>query len=299
MRLRPLLQLDSSRAFWDTNGDRPGSHVARPVRGTSTTRPRHVHRRALCVEPLLRRVGRLRRPPPPPRTARVRRPRRGCAGHAARAGARPSGVGDAHLHALPLPDVAVALARAPRRRADVADRLAAPHTVCLDLAGLRGFASRFYPSPTCTRTHTHAHTHTRTHTHAHTHARTHARTRARTHGTSGDRPSPEAPLPLPQVFGSRMWRADNYFYYAYAVGRWDPHCCPRYLRPEHYEALRSSAHRVALHHGPLASAAAIRADFTVGVMSRKCLGGVTEVSRRAATTSRWPRSSTRWTGWAR
>ena len=174
MRLRPLLQLDSSRAFWDTNGDRPGSHVARPVRGTSTTRPRHVHRRALCVEPLLRRVGRLRRPPPPPRTARVRRPRRGCAGHAARAGARPSGVGDAHLHALPLPDVAVALARAPRRRADVADRLAAPHTVCLDLAGLRGFASRFYPSPTCTRTHTH------TRTHAHTHARTHARAHART-----------------------------------------------------------------------------------------------------------------------
>jgi len=66
-----------------------------------------------------------------------------------------------------------------------------------------------------------------------------------------------------EVFGSRMWRADNYFYYAYAVGRWDPHCCPRYLRPEHYEALRSSAHRVALHHGPLASAAASRDDFTV------------------------------------
>ena len=48
-----------------------------------------------------------------------------------------------------------------------------------------------------------------------------------------------------------MWTNDNYFFYGYLTGAFDHDCCPRYLRPQHFAALRryASEGRVTIFHG--------------------------------------------------
>lgn len=45
---------------------------------------------------------------------------------------------------------------------------------------------------------------------------------------------------------------DNYFWRVYVTGRYTPECCPNYLRPEHFAALRDRAGRVRTHTALLA-----------------------------------------------
>ena len=66
-----------------------------------------------------------------------------------------------------------------------------------------------------------------------------------------------------EVLRTRMWSPNNFYYHAYAVGEWTERCCPRYLQPEHFDALRRYADRVTLHHGTWATGAALRNDFTL------------------------------------
>lgn len=44
---------------------------------------------------------------------------------------------------------------------------------------------------------------------------------------------------------------DNYFYMGYIKGRWTHECCPRYLRREHFDVVRSRLSRVRIHTGLL------------------------------------------------
>lgn len=45
---------------------------------------------------------------------------------------------------------------------------------------------------------------------------------------------------------------DNYFWRVYVTGSYSPECCPNYLRPEHFAALRNRAGRVRTHTALLA-----------------------------------------------
>jgi betaine lipid synthase len=67
---------------------------------------------------------------------------------------------------------------------------------------------------------------------------------------------------LEEVLARRMWTKDNYFYYAYIAGKWSKECCPRYMEEKHYKALKANSNRVTLFHGPIASAAKLRDDYT-------------------------------------
>ena len=49
---------------------------------------------------------------------------------------------------------------------------------------------------------------------------------------------------LDRVFRKTLISGDNYFWYAYLYGKYSRQCCPRYLRPENFEALKAAAGRV-------------------------------------------------------
>merc|ERR1719238_1317555 len=52
---------------------------------------------------------------------------------------------------------------------------------------------------------------------------------------------------LERVFRNTHIAGDNYFYYAYLYGKYSRQCCPRYLRPENFAALKEAATRVTVH----------------------------------------------------
>ena len=71
---------------------------------------------------------------------------------------------------------------------------------------------------------------------------------------------PEQTQSIIRVFLTRIfWKThiaqDNYFYYAYLFGRYSRQCCPRYLRPENFEALKAAASRVTVKTALLHEAA--------------------------------------------
>jgi len=66
-----------------------------------------------------------------------------------------------------------------------------------------------------------------------------------------------------EIVQTRMWQADNYFYYGYLVGVFSQDCCPRYMSKEHFHKLQDRIDRVTLCHGTFADAAKLRNDFTV------------------------------------
>eukprot|EP00614_Pseudopedinella_elastica_P000713 CAMPEP_0172591052 /NCGR_PEP_ID=MMETSP1068-20121228/9729_1 /TAXON_ID=35684 /ORGANISM="Pseudopedinella elastica, Strain CCMP716" /LENGTH=1018 /DNA_ID=CAMNT_0013387269 /DNA_START=45 /DNA_END=3101 /DNA_ORIENTATION=- len=69
---------------------------------------------------------------------------------------------------------------------------------------------------------------------------------------------------LEEVLGRRMWMSDNYFYYAYVAGKWDLACCPPYMHPDNFAALKDGVNKkVTLVHGGWADGAETRDDFTV------------------------------------
>jgi S-adenosylmethionine-diacylglycerol 3-amino-3-carboxypropyl transferase len=45
--------------------------------------------------------------------------------------------------------------------------------------------------------------------------------------------------------------ADNYFWQLYFFGQYRPECCPNYLRPEHFETIRSQADKIHTHSSTL------------------------------------------------
>mmetsp|Transcript_12659 Transcript_12659/g.17663 ORF Transcript_12659/g.17663 Transcript_12659/m.17663 type:complete len:917 (-) Transcript_12659:430-3180(-) len=57
-----------------------------------------------------------------------------------------------------------------------------------------------------------------------------------------------------EIFEKIMWEKDNYFYYAYVAGRWDEHCCPRYMMKKHFKTLRDRVDRITLFHGSVCDA---------------------------------------------
>jgi len=57
-----------------------------------------------------------------------------------------------------------------------------------------------------------------------------------------------------EIFEKIMWEKDNYFYYAYVAGRWDEHCCPRYMMKKHFQTLRDRVDRITLFHGSVCEA---------------------------------------------
>lgn len=59
---------------------------------------------------------------------------------------------------------------------------------------------------------------------------------------------------LGEIFEKIMWEKDNYFYYAYVAGRWDTHCCPRYMMQKHFKTLRARVDRITLFHGSFVDA---------------------------------------------
>ena len=66
-------------------------------------------------------------------------------------------------------------------------------------------------------------------------------------GADGDAPA-DAPS-IVRTFIDRIFRkthiaSDNYFYYGYLFGKYSRTCCPRYLRPENFAALKAAAGRV-------------------------------------------------------
>jgi S-adenosylmethionine-diacylglycerol 3-amino-3-carboxypropyl transferase len=56
---------------------------------------------------------------------------------------------------------------------------------------------------------------------------------------------------LNRVFHGTFIARDNYFWYGYLYGRYSRECCPRYLRPEHFPALRARTDRVSIRTGLL------------------------------------------------
>ena len=57
------------------------------------------------------------------------------------------------------------------------------------------------------------------------------------------------------IFRKTLISGDNYFWHAYLYGKYSRQCCPRYLRPENFEALKAAAGRVTvktklLHEAP-------------------------------------------------
>ena len=61
---------------------------------------------------------------------------------------------------------------------------------------------------------------------------------------------------------------DNYFYYGYIYGQYTPQCCPRYLQPQHFAALKDSVGRIDIQTGTLQDVASRYAD---GFFSRYIL----------------------------
>jgi len=57
-----------------------------------------------------------------------------------------------------------------------------------------------------------------------------------------------------EIFEKIMWEKDNYFYYAYVAGKWDEHCCPRYMMKKHFKTLRERVDRITLFHGSVCDA---------------------------------------------
>ena len=51
---------------------------------------------------------------------------------------------------------------------------------------------------------------------------------------------------LERVFRNTHIAGDNYFWYAYLFGKYSRQCCPRYLHPENFEALKQAAGRVTI-----------------------------------------------------
>ena len=56
--------------------------------------------------------------------------------------------------------------------------------------------------------------------------------------------------------------SDNYFYHGYMYGEYTRECCPRYLKPENWETLRKSVHRIDIRTGTLQDVAATYPDGT-------------------------------------
>lgn len=58
---------------------------------------------------------------------------------------------------------------------------------------------------------------------------------------------------MERVFGGDIDQIrENYFYYPYLFGgRWTHQCCPRYLKPEHFETVRDRLNRVSVYTGVL------------------------------------------------
>jgi hypothetical protein len=55
-------------------------------------------------------------------------------------------------------------------------------------------------------------------------------------------------------------RSDNYHYYGYLYGCYSRECCPRYLKPEHFGALRAAVDRIVIRTGTLQDVAATFPD---------------------------------------
>ncbi|GAB5354194.1 hypothetical protein AAMO2058_000098700 [Amorphochlora amoebiformis] len=65
-----------------------------------------------------------------------------------------------------------------------------------------------------------------------------------------------------EIFEKIMWEKDNYFYYAYVAGRWDEHCCPRYMEKKNFKTLQQRVGQITLFHGSVCDA--------VTAMPQKC-----------------------------
>ena len=82
-------------------------------------------------------------------------------------------------------------------------------------------------------------------------------------GEAGD--APAGMTSLVRTFMDRVFRkthlaGDNYFYYGYLYGKYSRTCCPRYLRPEYFDALKAAATRVTVRTALLHEAALDYAD---------------------------------------
>ena len=62
--------------------------------------------------------------------------------------------------------------------------------------------------------------------------------------------------------------SDNYFYYGYMYGEYSRECCPRYLKPENFAALKASVHKIDIRTGTLKDVAA---GYPDGFFSRYIL----------------------------
>jgi len=71
-----------------------------------------------------------------------------------------------------------------------------------------------------------------------------------------------------RIFHMTHIASDNYFYYGYLYGKYSRTCCPRYLMPENFEALKAAATRVTVKTKFLHEAAAEYPDgyFTAMVL---------------------------------
>ena len=68
-----------------------------------------------------------------------------------------------------------------------------------------------------------------------------------------------------RVFWHTHIASDNYFYYGYLYGRYSHKCCPRYLQPEHFEALKVCAGVTPAPYLPLPSFVSFAAELVFGV----------------------------------
>ena len=73
---------------------------------------------------------------------------------------------------------------------------------------------------------------------------------------------PVRPVWAERVFDRTHIASDNYFYYGYLYGKYSRECCPRYLKPEYFGALKAAAlaRRVSVVTGYLHEAAAAYPD---------------------------------------
>ena len=53
---------------------------------------------------------------------------------------------------------------------------------------------------------------------------------------------------LRKTFLAPDFNTTNYFYFGWLMGRYTSSCCPRILKPEHFQTLKRNAHRIRLHH---------------------------------------------------